>query len=113
MTINLESFKKMPQEKIFALADGIESLVFEVKAQDFDPFIDYGWAASVPMSFKEHVVLNAWIIEPPLSVNPENLQPILPMWFMEGKKGMDKSEANKANTTHKLKELLREYFPSN
>lgn len=92
------------------MADDIEALVWEVRSQDFDRFKHYRWMPEVPLALREMILMNACPLCPAASVNNHIFS--VPEWYRVGKFGCGKSEVSNAVTKEKLKELLREYFPS-
>lgn len=105
--------QKMSVDKILQMAEDVESLVFQLKAVEFDPFYHYGWASQVPLDVLETNGNAARIYSPAASLNPHYIFRCEKVsWYRLEKKGGGKSETNKLVLRKKLEDMMRGYFPS-
>lgn len=105
--------QKMSVDKILQMAEDVESLVFQLKAVEFDPFFHYGWASQVPPNVLETNGNAARLFPPAASLNPDYAAGCEKVFFScSGKMGYGKSETNKLVLRKKLEDMMRVYIPS-
>lgn len=71
--MNLEAYQKLPYKQQMGMALEARHTASLIKAQHFDPLTDYGWFAAAPLPFNVLCMVNAGLIFPASSVNPEYL----------------------------------------
>lgn len=103
----------MSVDKILQLAEDVESLVFQLKAVEFDPFIHYGWASQVPLDVLETSGNAARLFPPATSLNPDYAARCEKVSFnIVSRFGEGKSEVNRLVLRKKLEDMMGVYFPS-
>lgn len=103
--------QKVSVDKVLQMAEDVESLVFQLKAVEFDPFIHYGWASQVPLDVLDAKGNAARLFPPTASLSPCYAARCEKVYFnIEGRCG-GKSEVNKLVLRKKLEELMRVYIP--
>lgn len=105
--------QKLSVDKILQLAEDVESLVFQLKAVEFDPFIHYGWASQVPLDVLETSGNAARLFPPAASLNPDYAAKCEKVSFnCISRRGQGKSEVNKLILRKKLEGMMEGYFQS-
>lgn len=104
--------QKLSVDKILQLAEDVESLVFQLKAVEFDPFIHYGWASQVPLDVLETSGNAARLFPPAASLNPAYAARCEKVSFYWLGKSSGKSDANKLVLRKKLEGMMEGYFQS-
>ena len=102
--MDIDSYNKLPYKERLAMAEHVQDFVSQLKAQHFDPFLDYAFAEDFTEDFLlPYTAVNREPAKITLinSVNPELLDKcIRPVntaaisIYMSGKKGEGKSEAS-------------------
>lgn len=104
--------QKVSVDKVLQMAEDVESLVFQLKAVEFDPFIHYGWASQVPLDVLDTNGNAARLFPPAASLSPCYAARCEKVYLNIGSRfGGGKSEANKLVLRKKLEELMRVYIP--
>lgn len=103
--------QKVSVDKVLQMAEDVESLVFQLKAVEFDPFIHYGWASQVPLDVLDTNGNAARLFPPAASLSPCYAARCEKVYFNVESKFGGKSEANKLVLRKKLEELMRVYIP--
>lgn len=105
--------QKMSVDKILQMAEDVESLVFQLKAVEFDPFFHYGWASQVPLDVLETSGNAARLFPPAASLNPDYAARCEKVYFnIVSRFGEGKSETNRLVLRKKLEEMMRVYHLS-
>lgn len=71
--MDIKEFQKLSHTKQLGMAHEAQYIASLIKAQNFDPYKDYGWASKIPVSFRESVIRNVCLLAPAASVNPKYL----------------------------------------
>lgn len=103
--------QKVSVDKVLQMAEDVESLVFQLKAVEFDPFIHYGWASQVPLDVLDTNGNAARLFPPAASLSPCYAARCEKVYFNIEGRGGGKSEANRLVLRKKLEELMRVYIP--
>lgn len=108
--MNLKSFQNLSYDKKLAMAEEMQEFVSLMRAQNFDPFKDYGWASECDFSAVNRDKVE--IVRMPL-LSPEyadkNVRPPMVTWYLGTKKGTSKTD-KRLWRSRKL--IEREFFDS-
>lgn len=115
--MDIDSYNKLPYKERLAMAEHVQDFVSQLKAQHFDPFLDYAFAEDFTEDFAADFLLPYTAVnrEPAKitlinSVNPDLadkcIRPVNTAaisFYMSAKKGQGKSEASRIMTMISLK----------